>query len=97
MMVLGVDCGVRGGLAIVVIDHAAAPRLIEAIDIPVVGVGAKERVDPIAIREWISKRGVEHAFIERAQAMPAQGSSSGFKYGRGSAPSKRRSLSAAFR
>jgi crossover junction endodeoxyribonuclease RuvC len=82
MMVLGVDCGIRGGLAIVLTDHGAAPRLIEAIDIPVVGAGAKERVDAIAIREWISKQGVQHAFIERAQAMPGQGSSSGFKYGR---------------
>jgi crossover junction endodeoxyribonuclease RuvC len=82
MMVLGVDCGIRGGLAIVLTDHGAAPRLIEAIDIPVVGVGAKERVDPIAICEWISKQGVQHSFIERAQAMPGQGSSSGFKYGR---------------
>jgi hypothetical protein len=28
------------------------------------------------------KHDVEHAFVERAQALPKQGSSSGFKYGR---------------
>ena len=82
MRALGVDPGIHGGLAIVAVENGAAPRLIEAIDIPVIGTNAKERVDAIAIRVWISKHDVQHAFIERAQAMPRQGSSSGFKYGR---------------
>jgi crossover junction endodeoxyribonuclease RuvC len=82
MIVLGIDPGVRGGLAIVAIDNDAAPRLIEAIDIPTVGERAKERVDAIAIRAWIAAHKPQHAFVERAQAMPKQGGSSGFKYGR---------------
>jgi crossover junction endodeoxyribonuclease RuvC len=81
--ILGVDPGVHGGLAIVAIEDGAAPRLVEAIDVPVIGTNAKERVDVTAIRVWISKHDVQHAFIERAQAMPKQGASSGFKYGRG--------------
>jgi crossover junction endodeoxyribonuclease RuvC len=80
--ILGVDPGVRGGLAVVAIDDGAAPRLIEAIDIPVVGTGAKERVDAIAIRAWIASHKPDHAYVERAQARPGQGASSGFKYGR---------------
>ena len=43
--VLGIDPGISGGLAIVEIINGAAPVLIECVDIPVVGVGAKERVD----------------------------------------------------
>jgi uncharacterized protein YbjT (DUF2867 family) len=82
MLVLGVDGGISGGLAAVKIADGAAPALVECIDIPVIGTGAKERVDVIAIREWISQHDVQHAFIERAQALPKQGSSSGFKYGR---------------
>ena len=82
MKVLGIDPGVRGGLAIVEIDNGAAPRVIDAIDIPVTGVGAKERVDVLAIRTWIQTYMPDHAAIERAQAMPKQGASSGFKYGR---------------
>jgi hypothetical protein len=31
--ILGVDPGVRGGLAIIAIEDSAAPRLIEAIDV----------------------------------------------------------------
>jgi crossover junction endodeoxyribonuclease RuvC len=86
--VLGVDPGVRGGLAIVSIANggdgavAAVPSIIDAIDIPVTGTGAKERVDVLAIRDWIADHGPELALIERAQALPRQGSSSGFKYGR---------------
>ena len=82
MKILGVDPGIRGGLAIIEINDGAAPRLVEAIDIPVVGEGAKERVDVIALQTWIGDHKPQHAYIERAQAMPKQGASSGFKYGR---------------
>jgi Holliday junction resolvasome RuvABC endonuclease subunit len=82
MRVLGVDPGIRGGLAIVVCNDGAAPELVDAIDIPVTGVGAKERVDVLAVRAWIETHRPVHALIERAQAMPKQGASSGFKYGR---------------
>ena len=82
MRILGVDPGIRGGLAIVMVNDGAAPMLVDAIDIPVAGVGAKERVDPIAIRKWIELHRPDHAVAERGQAMPKQGASSGFKYGR---------------
>ena len=83
MKVVGVDPGgTRGGLAVVEINDGAAPVLISAIDIPTVGTGAKERVDAIALQEWLLAHGPQHALVERAQAMPKQGASSGFKYGR---------------
>jgi crossover junction endodeoxyribonuclease RuvC len=82
MLILGIDSGIRGGLAIVSIGANAAPCLIDAIDILVTGVGAKERVDVLAIRNWIAHHVPQHALIERAQATPKQGASSGFKYGR---------------
>jgi crossover junction endodeoxyribonuclease RuvC len=83
MNILGVDPGIRGGLAIVAVDaNGTAPQLVDAIDIPVAGVGAKERVDVLAIRNWIEQHAPQHALIERGQAMPKQGASSGFKYGR---------------
>jgi Holliday junction resolvasome RuvABC endonuclease subunit len=80
--VLGVDPGIYGGLAIVDIDSAGAGRLIEAIDIPVHGVAAKERVDVAAVCAFVVRHEPSHAYVERAQAMSKQGSSSGFKYGR---------------
>jgi hypothetical protein len=79
-IVLGIDPGIRGGLAVV--SNNRIGTLIDAIDIPTVGDGAKERVDVIAVRDWIERHKPDLALIERAQAMPRQGASSGFKYGR---------------
>ena len=82
VQILGIDSGIRGGRAVVAVEDGAAPRLVAAIDIPVIGTGAKERVDVAAIRNFIEQHKPIRALIERAQAMPKQGSSSGFKYGR---------------
>jgi hypothetical protein len=79
---LGIDPGLHGGLSIVEITDGAAPVMVAAIDIPVIGSAAKERVDVAAIRAFIAVHKPIHAVIERAQAMPKQGASSGFKYGR---------------
>jgi crossover junction endodeoxyribonuclease RuvC len=80
--ILGIDPGIRGGLAIVAFNDGAAPQLIDAIDVPTVGSGAKERVNVLFIQEWLLQHGPASAFIERGQALPRQGASSGFKYGR---------------
>jgi Holliday junction resolvasome RuvABC endonuclease subunit len=80
--IIGIDPGVHGGCAIIELENGAAPRLIDAIDIPTVGTGAKERIDVLALRTWIQTYRPDRAGIERAQAMPKQGASSGFKYGR---------------
>jgi Holliday junction resolvasome RuvABC endonuclease subunit len=82
MKLLGIDPGVHGGLALIEVVDGVAPRLVDAIDIPTVGTGAKERVDVLAVRSWIETHRPDHALIERAQAIPKQGASSGFKYGR---------------
>lgn len=82
MKICGVDPGIRGGLAVVLVHDGAAPDIVDMIDISVAGVGAKERVNVLALRAWIEQHRPDYAYIERAQAMPKQGASSGFKYGR---------------
>jgi crossover junction endodeoxyribonuclease RuvC len=80
--ILGVDPGIHGGLAIVTFSDDADPELVAATDIPICGTKAKERVDVAALRSWLGPHHPHHALIERAQAMPKQGASSGFKFGR---------------
>ena|SRR6516225_866012 len=80
--ILGIDPGIHGGLAIIRSDDGATPQLVDAIDVPVVGTGAKERVNVLLIQEWLLQHKPTFAFIERGQALPRQGASSGFKYGR---------------
>jgi hypothetical protein len=57
---LGVDPGIQGGLAIVTLSDDAVPPLVDAIDIPVTGKKAKERVDVAAPRSWIETHYPHH-------------------------------------
>jgi crossover junction endodeoxyribonuclease RuvC len=80
MMILGIDPGLSGGLALV--EHGARLLLVDVIDVPTSGEKAKRRVDIAATLRFMQKVKIDHAVIERAQAMPDQGASSGFNYGR---------------
>lgn len=77
MRILGIDPGISGAYAVL-----EDGRLIDAQDIPISGSGAKKRVNVNLFASLISVYGARWAFIERAQAMPKQGASSGFLYGR---------------
>lgn len=80
MIALGIDPGLTGGLCIVA--GGSAPRVIDCIDVPTTGADSKRRVDVHAVITFIQNNPPDFAFIERAQAMPDQGASSGFNYGR---------------
>ena len=76
MIVLGIDPGLSGGLC------CFDENVIEAIDIPTHGEGPKRRVDALSVRRFIKSWQPDMAFIERSGAMPGQGVSSMFRYGR---------------
>lgn len=82
MIVAAIDPGLNGGIALLAGDRETAPRLLCAVDVPTVGTDAKRRVDVPRVLEIIRRHPPDFAVIERAQAMPDQGSSSGFIYGR---------------
>jgi crossover junction endodeoxyribonuclease RuvC len=81
MKILGIDPGLSGACALLEMtdDNTA---LVDIIDMPITGSGAKQSVDVILLQEWLQRHDPRHAVLERAQAMPKQGASSGFKYGR---------------
>jgi crossover junction endodeoxyribonuclease RuvC len=79
--VLGVDPGLSGALAVVEMINGV-PVLLDVCDMPSSGTGAKARVDIIAAAQWIAKHAPSMVYVERAQAFPGQGASSGFSYGR---------------
>jgi hypothetical protein len=79
--VLGIDPGLTGALALLEVANGDT-TLIDVMDVPIIGSSAKQSVDVIQLQEWLLRHGPRHAFLERAQAMPKQGASSGFKYGR---------------
>jgi crossover junction endodeoxyribonuclease RuvC len=82
MKILGIDPGIRGALAIVEIANGVMPQLIDVLDVPVIGAGAKERVNSMLVWDWLAQHVFEHALIERAGSMPGQGIASTFKFAR---------------
>jgi len=82
MKILGIDPGIHGALAIIEIVDGAMPQLVDVIDVPVIGAGAKERVNTALIWGWLTHHDPDHALIERAGSMPKQGIASTFKYAR---------------
>lgn len=81
-IILGIDPGLSGGIAFLSAAAGQPRRVISAHDIPVFGEGPKRRVDALALAKMIQACPPDFAVIERAQAMPDQGASSGFNYGR---------------
>src|SRR5262245_63107345 len=82
MILLGIDPGIHGALALVDIVDGATPELVDVLDVPVIGTGAKERVNTMLVRDWLAQHAPDHALIERAGSMPKQGVASTFKYAR---------------
>lgn len=87
MLLLGVDPGLSGALAVLSFPEGREPFLVDVVDMPTVGEDAKRRVRVGAIAKWLDRINELHgmiarAYVERAQAMPDQGASSGFIYGR---------------
>jgi hypothetical protein len=76
--VLGIDPGVVGGWAIV----DATGLLLAAGDLPVSGEGTKRMVSAPLFRAVIDEWSPDEAVIELVHAMPKQGVSSSFKFGR---------------
>lgn len=79
MRVLGIDPGIVGGWAVLDEDGT----LIAAGDLPVAGTGAQRMVSgPLLAIELTRYRDNARAVVEQVSAMPKQGVSSSFKFGR---------------
>lgn len=80
MIVLGIDPGLSGGLALVAGSPGQRLRLIDAMDVPVHGDAAKRRVNVGAVLDFIQRNAPDRGLIERAQLIPDQNISAGGIY-----------------
>lgn len=82
-MIIGIDPGLSGALAF--FNHIEG--MLEIIDMPTVevqrGNKAKREISPAMLAALISARKPSVAILERVNAMPGQGVSSTFQFGRG--------------
>src|SRR5262245_10214081 len=82
MKICGIDPGIHGALAIVELNDVSTPRLLDVLDVPTIGTGAKERINTLLVRDWVLRHAPDHSLIERGGSMPRQGVASTFKYAR---------------
>jgi crossover junction endodeoxyribonuclease RuvC len=81
MKIGSVDPGLTGAAAVLE-QIAGAVRLISVIDLALMGDGAKRRLDAFTFAHWVNAHAPTHIYIEAGRAMPRQGVSSMFRYGR---------------
>ena len=79
MIVLGVDPGATGGLALV---HSQTRQLIGGRRMPSMKVRGKSIVDAGEVHHWLDAVKPSFAIVEQVHAMPRQGVSSSFSFGR---------------
>lgn len=84
MIVLGIDPGLSGALAF----YDTVSEALVVMDMPTVEVTrngkSKREVSPALVADMVAGKGIEKAFMERVSAMPGQGVSSMFSFGRSS-------------
>jgi len=81
MKIAAIDPGLTGAACILEQINGAV-TLISVIDLPTAGEGAKRRLNAVTFASWLNSYGPTHVFIENARAMPRQGVTSMFRYGR---------------
>jgi crossover junction endodeoxyribonuclease RuvC len=78
MIIMGVDVGQNGGLAVV-----KGRELLGAVRMPTITVRGKQAVDALAVIQWASRfPKPDHIVVELVSAMPRQGVASTFQFGR---------------
>lgn len=82
MLILGIDPGLSGAIAFLDTTSDA----VVVMDMPTVEVmrngKTKREVSPALVADLVAGKGVVQAFVERVSAMPGQGVSSMFSFGR---------------
>ena len=81
MKIAAIDPGLSGA-AVVLEQINGAITLISVIDLPIMGDGAKRRLDAFTFARWLNDHTPMHVYIEAGRAMPRRGVSSMFRYGR---------------
>ena len=82
MLVLGIDPGQTGGISAVKFLNGKTPTLLKAMRTPVLFFKKKKVIDVASIMIELQDLAIDIAIIEQVHAMPKQGVSSSFQFGR---------------
>ena len=82
MQILGIDPGITGGVAVISATGTRPPIIEDGMRMPVTLHRSKKLVDGKRLFEWLSSFDIDVAVVEWVHAMPKQGVSSSFSFGR---------------
>jgi hypothetical protein len=82
MRAAGFDPGSTSGGSTILDWVDGVSKVVDSIDLPVLGSGAQARLDVHLLQQWLLDHAPVQAFVERASAWPKQGVASAFRYGR---------------
>ena len=82
MFILGIDPGSSGGIAIVRNEVQSLPNIVFATRMPVVSIYGKKIIDVKKIALDLNEFDIDVSIIEKVHAMPRQGVTSSFQFGR---------------
>ena len=79
---MGIDPGNNGGICIIKNTENFLPEIIFSLRMPVVSIYGKKIIDTLKIHSALSQFKIDVAIIEKVHAMPRQGVTSSFQFGR---------------
>ena len=82
MIIMGLDPGSSGGISILETKKNKLPKIIFFMKMPTVSMYGKKIIDTIKLKHTIAKFQIDVSIIEKVHAMPRQGVTSSFQFGR---------------
>ncbi len=82
MLIMGIDPGNSGGISIVETQIDGLPKIAYSLKMPTVELYGKKVVDSLKIYKQLNYYNIDVTIIEKVHAMPKQGVTSSFQFGR---------------
>ena len=82
MIILGVDPGTSGGIVVVKADANMLPKITFTLRMPTIAIYGKKIIDTQKISAELNNLSIDICIIEKVHAMPRQGVTSSFQFGR---------------
>ncbi len=83
LLFCGVDPGLSGAIAFLADNGGPGPSLVDVFDMPTLKAGKKTELDSRVLAAIFREHRPDHVTVESVHAMPGQGVSSMFSFGRG--------------
>lgn len=82
MIIMGLDPGISGGISVIETNQSKLPKILYSLKMPVVSMYGKKIVDTKKVYESLINYKIDISIIEKVHAMPRQGVTSSFQFGR---------------